>query len=255
MPVGAGIAISTVVSAGIGLASSRQASKSIEGSSAAAIAEQRRQFDLILGLTSGGRQVGNEALNTLASLFIPGFEGLNVGGSGGSGGSGDSGGSGRDLGQIGRLIESTGFFGDSGDGDTSDGGTRLAPVDQEGIAELFRNLPGVQFEIDQAEKSVGNSFASRGGAFGGNAIRALGDRTGEIASSRVVNNLLQLAGFGPQATGIAANAAANTGTNISGILTGAGFAQAQNAQNTGASVNNAIQGGLNNFLLTQLINK
>ena len=252
MPVGAGIAIASGISAGVGLVSSRKASKSIAGSSAAAIAEERRQFDLILGLTSGGRQVGNEALNTLASLFIPGFEGLNVGGSGGSGGSGKSG---PARGQIGRLIESTGFFGDSGDGDTSDGGTRLEPIDQEGIAELFRNLPGVQFEIDQAEKSVGNSFASRGGAFGGNAIRALGDRTGEIASSRVVNNLLQLAGFGPQATGTAANAAANAGTNISGILTGAGFAQAQNAQNTGASVNNAIQGGLNNFLLTQLINK
>ncbi len=245
----AAIIIGAGVAGGSSVIAANKGAKAATGAAAAGITAQERALNTILGLTAPGRQVGNEALNTLASLFIPGFEGLNIAGSN-VGGSGDSG---PARGQIGRLLEQTGFFGDSGDGGTSTDGTRLAPVDQEGIAELFRNLPGVQFEIDQAEKSVGNSFASRGGAFGGNAIRALGDRTGEIASSRVTNNLFQLAGFGPQATGTAANAAANAGNNISGLLQGAGFAQQQGFQNAGAGINNAIQGGLNNFLLMQAL--
>ena len=199
----------SILSGVIGARGAKSAASTQVGASTQAIAEQRRQFNTILGLTEPGRQTGNQALNALGSAFIPGFEGV------------------------------AGFD----------------AIDQGQLAEIFQNLPGVQFEIDQAEKSVGNSFASRGGAFGGNAIRALGDRTGEIASSRVTNNLLQLAGFGPQATGTAANAAANVGNNVSGLLTGAGFASAQGTLGAAGSINNAIQGGLNNFLLLQALNQ
>ncbi len=208
MAASAIIAGGAILAGVIGAQGAKSAAGDIAGGNAAAIAEQRRQFDLILGLTEPGRQTGNQALNALGSAFIPGFEGT------------------------------AGFD----------------AIDSEQLSEIFRNLPGTEFAVAEAEKSVGNSFASRGGAFGGNAIRALGDRTANLASDRVFNNLLELAGFGPRATGTAANAATNAGNNISGLLSGAGFAQAQGTLGAAGSINNAIQGGLNNFLLMNALN-
>ncbi len=186
----------------IGSKGAKDAAAAEVAGSEAAIAEQRRQFDLILGLTEPGRDTGNAALNTLGFAFIPGFEGVE------------------------------GFD----------------AIDPEQLSEIFKNLPGTEFAVSEAQKSVGNSFASSGGAFGGNAIRALGDRTANLASDRVFNNLLELAGFGPRATGTAANAAANAGNNISGLLAGQGFSNAQGILGAAGSVNNAVQGGLNNLL-------
>ncbi len=201
----AAIIIGGVVAGGSAVVAANKGADAVTDATGAGITAQEKQLNTILGLTEPARQVGNEALNTLGSAFIPGFEGI----------------------------------------------AGLDAIDPSQLEEIFKNLPGTEFAVSQAEKSVGNSFASRGGAFGGNAIRALGDRTANLASDRVFNNLLELAGFGPRATGTAANAAANTGNNISGLLSGAGFAQAQAFQNAGAGVNNAIQGGLNNFLLMQ----
>ena len=224
LSTGAAILLGSLGSAGIGAVANSKSSDAIQGGNAAGIDEIRRQFDAILGLTAPGRQVGNEALNVLGSMFIPGFQGL-----------------GNDIpeGTIGQEHQRPFDV------------TRLDPVNSAGLSDIFRNLPGVQFEVDQAEKSVGNSFAARGGAFGGNAIRALGDRTGNIASSRVGDNLFRLAGFGNPST--AANAAGNAGTNIASLLQGSGIAQAQGIQGTAGSINNSIQGGLNNFLLSQAL--
>ena len=206
---GAAILLGSLGAGAAGVIGSRQGAKSQERFGMAGIEEQRRQFDTILGLTEPGRQAGNQALNSLASLFIPGFEGI------------------------------AGFD----------------PINAGDASEIFRNLPGTQFALDETEKAVGNSFASRGGAFGGNAIRALGDRVSNFASDRVINNLRSIAGFGPGATSTAANAAGSSGANISNLLFGIGNAQASGAQGAAGSINNAIQGGLNNFLLSQFLNK
>ncbi len=187
----------------IGAKGNKDAAAAVTAGNAGATEEQRRQFDTILGLTEPGREAGNQALNTLGSAFIPGFEGI------------------------------AGFD----------------PQDSGDLSEIFNNLPGTQFAVDQATKAVGNSFASSGSAFGGNAMRAVGDRVSNFASDRVFNNLLEIAGFGPRATGTAANAAANTGNSIAGLLQGSGFANSQAALGTAGSFNNAFQGGLNNFLL------
>jgi len=226
MGVEAAIILGSLGSAFIGSKGAKDAANAQIGGGQAGIDEVRRQFDTILGLTSGGRQVGNEALNVLGSLFIPGFQGL-----------------GSDV------PEGTPGQNHQRPFDV----TRLDPVNSAGISDIFRNLPGVQFEVDETERAVGNSFASRGGAFGGNAIRELGDRTGNIASGRVTNNLFRLAGFGQNATGTASNAAGNTGNSIANLLGGIGAAQAGGIQGSAGSINNAIQGGLNNFLLNDFL--
>ncbi len=209
MAIGTAAAIigGSLLGGAAGVIGNRQAAKAQTRAADAGIEEQRRQFDIIQGLTAPGRNAGNQALNTLGSAFIPGFEGI------------------------------AGFD----------------AIDQSQLSEIFNNLPGTQFALDQTEKSVGNSFASRGGAFGGNAIRALGDRVSNFASDRVFNNLLSIAGFGPAATHTAASSAQNTGNNIAQLLTNAGNAQASGFQGQAGSINNAVQGGLSNFLLDRFL--
>ena len=209
MAIGTGLAIlgGSLLSAGAGIFGAKKGAKAQQAASTAGIEEQRRQFDIIQGLTQPGREAGNQALNTLGSAFIPGFEGI------------------------------AGFD----------------AIDQGQLSEIFRNLPGTQFALDEVEKSVGNSFASRGGAFGGNAMRALGDRTANFASDRVFNNLLSIAGFGPAATNTAAQSAQNTGNSISQLLANAGNAAASGFQGVAGSINNAVQGGLSNFLLDKYL--
>ena len=198
-----------VVSGVLGARGAKKGAEAQTAANEAAIEEQRRQFDIIQGLTQPGREAGNAALNTLGSAFIPGFEGI----------------------------------------------AGLDPITAQQLTQQFNNLPGTEFAVNQAEKSVGNSFASRGGAFGGNAIRALGDRTANFASDRTFNNLLQIAGFGPSATNTAANAASNSGNSISALLNASGNAQASGFQGAAGSINNAVQGGLNNFLLNRFLNQ
>lgn len=48
---------------------SRRAARSQSDASAAAIDEQRRQFDTLLNLTANERQIGNQALNALGSIY------------------------------------------------------------------------------------------------------------------------------------------------------------------------------------------
>jgi len=66
MPAGAAIAAGAIGSALIGSSAARSAAGEQVAGGQEGIDEQRRQFDIILGLTQPGRQVGNAALNTLA---------------------------------------------------------------------------------------------------------------------------------------------------------------------------------------------
>ena len=148
---------------------------------------------------------------------------------------------GRDVGNA-ALNQLAGIFGVGGD-----------QIDANTLSETFRNLPGSQFLINEAERGVGASFASRGGAFGGNAVRALGERIGGLAENQVINRLLQLAGFGPQATGQAVAGTTGVSNNITQLLGDIGGARASGFLGAAGSVNNAIQGGLSNFLLLKAL--
>ena len=208
MPIGAAIVASSVGSAVIGGKAAKKGAKAQRKGTQAAIDEQRRQFDIILGLTQPGREVGNQALNTLAQSFIPGFTGL----SGGEGG---------------------------------------VPVTANTLSDIFSNLPGVQFLSDQARRGVEASGAAVGDPFGGNVQREIGFQTASLAENQVINRLLQLAGFGPQATGQAVAGSSAASGNISQLLASLGGSQAAGIFGQAGSINNALQGGLNNFLLAR----
>ncbi len=73
MGIGAAIAI---VGAAVGAAGSKKgAVKRVKGINRA-VDQQNLTLENILGLLQPGREVGNQALNTFASAFIPGFEGI-----------------------------------------------------------------------------------------------------------------------------------------------------------------------------------
>lgn len=287
----------SLVAGGLGYLGSQEAADAQSDASAAAVAEQRRQFDTILGLTSPQRQVGNAALNVLAQAFIPGFQGITPGtttavnpGYGsqpvgqsvnpvlnplpsGFAGGNTYGSQGTQFDQVNDLYGTLAFQQDGGRipgsetfadntanpyGDQQyiqvpvEGGSNYVPqnaLTSASLSEQFRNLPGSQFMVDEAVNAIGNSFAARGGANSGNALRAIADRTSNMAANTIFNGLGQLAGIGNIGTDTAANAAVNQGNNVSNLLVGQGNARASGIAGSYQSANNAIQGGLQNYLL------
>ena len=207
MPVGAAIGIGSVASGFLGARGAKKAAGARVAGINEGVGEQRNTLEAILELFAPGRTAGNQALNTFASAFIPGFQGV----------------------------------------------AGLDPISAEDLSEQFANLPGTQAGLDLIEKNVGNSFAARGGAFGGNALRALTDRQTNFFADRTFNSLRELMGVGERATFGSAGATESTGANISNLLVGAGEARAGGIEGKYNSFNNAIQGGLNSFLLNKYI--
>jgi len=108
----------------------------------------------------------------------------------------------------------------------------------------FTASPGYQFRRDEGTRDVANAFGSSGGAFSGNALKALAEFNSGLASQEFGNFVGQLntiAGNGQQATSennmLGANAANAQGRNA----LYAGDARASGIENTA----NIIGSGLN----------
>jgi hypothetical protein len=254
MPIGAAIVGGSLGAAVIGSKAAKSAAGQQQKGTQSAIDEQRRQFDIILGLTQPGRAVGNQALNTLAQLFIPGFSGFGDSGVlSGAEGAPTSDSAAPIRGGIPGLFDAASLAADPRGGsfggpEVLAGGTD-APVSANALSDIFSNLPGVQFLTDQARRGVEASGSAVGDPFGGNVQREIGFQTASLAENQVINRLLQLAGFGPQATGQAVSGSSAASGNISQLLASLGVSQAGGTLGQAGSINNALQGGLNNFLL------
>jgi hypothetical protein len=300
---GAAILGGAAVSGGLGLLGADKAADAAAQGSAQAIAEQRRQFDTLLGLTAPQRNVGNQALNALASAFIPGYTGMQAPGAGVNaftvaGAGGKSGGIPSlafgvpGLGNIGsrtkssnrpiaendlqRLLDTVrgnptaydeqgeiqalisknrpGAQGQILNALSSNQLGYFAPqqmpaLTADDLAQQFYRTPGNQFALDETLNVIGNSFAARGGAFGGNAQRALAERIPNLLMDRTFGQLNVLAGFGNQATGLAGQGAMNTGANVSNLLAQAGADRGSGIAAQYGAAGNALQGGLQNWLL------
>ena len=235
----------SLVSGVLGARSSDRAADAQVESNQAAIEEQRRQFDTILGLTQPQRDVGNQALNVLASAFIPGFQGLSV--------SDPSATPPNVLAQSPTLNFPFGFEVPNPNFQPATQPTsttnQLAPINSAALSDIFRNIPGAQFQVDEAVNAIENSAAAAGGTLSGNTLRAISDRSGNIAANTVFNGLGQLAGVGQIGTNNAVNAATNVGNNVSNLLNANGVARASGINDSAASINNAVQGGIMNYLL------
>jgi hypothetical protein len=111
----------------------------------------------------------------------------------------------------------------------------------------FYASPSYEFVRDEGQRNIGNSFAARGGAFSGNALKALNEYNANLASTEYGNwrnRQSGLAGVGQAATGGTAVAGMNAANNISQNYLTAGIARASGVQ--GAA--NAVTSGLGNYL-------
>ena len=121
--------------------------------------------------------------------------------------------------------------------------------------------PGYQFTLGQGLDALQNSLAARGGAMGGNALKAImgyGQGLANTTFQQGVGNAANLAGLGEGAAAQTGQFGANSANAISSLLTGQGNAAAAGIMGGTNALAGGLQGltqsGLNYALLTQLAN-
>jgi hypothetical protein len=117
------------------------------------------------------------------------------------------------------------------------------------MQSALENLPGYQFTLNQGLKSTQNSYAARGLADSGGALKGAANYATGLANSNWLNyaNALQnSANTGYGAGAAIAGVGANTGQNVAGSMIGAGNAQAAGTLGASSSLSNALL--LNSFL-------
>lgn len=246
-----------------GMMGSRAAGKQAKASRGAT-AEQRRQFDLIRQDTAPYRQVGQNALFEMSGML-------------GLGGQDDS-----RLNMLRNRLAGTPQT-VSGPGQEQMSwqqhpdrrGFAMLPTEttqqvanpefqslQDEIASLeaeigeggepfdVTQIPGYQFRFDQGINALNNSLAAGGDRFSGRAMKAA-QRFGQgIASQEYgqhFNRLAGLAGTGQTAVGQSGTAGMQAAGNIGNAMMAGGRAQAQGL----GSINQAVQGGIGNYLAYQ----
>lgn len=118
----------------------------------------------------------------------------------------------------------------------------------------FTASPDYNFRRDEGTRDINNSFAARGGALSGNALRGITDFNSNLASgefNNFVQRRLQEAGLGGAATSQAVSSGNYTSGNVSNLLQAGGNARASgivNASNATTSGLNDLGGWYGNWL-------
>ncbi len=129
---------------------------------------------------------------------------------------------------------------------------------QAGNMSRFFTSPDYQFRLQEGQRNIGNSFAARGGAASGNALRALtdynqGQASGEYAN--YVNRLFNMAGIGQAGTNAASNAGNNFTNGMSQSNQQMGDARASGVMGAANGVTGAINSGINGWLMNRYLNQ
>ena len=233
MSLGAGIIGGSLVSGLLGSKSASKQSKAIGESSQAAIAEQRRQFDMIMEIMAPYQALGEAALPELMGLLGLGdisYE-TTTPKEGGPGG----------------AFGSTSLRGESE--------TKTISAAPGSPTERLRSRPGYQFRLGEGAKQVEAGQAAKSGLLSGRAGKEMTRYSQEYASGeydKEVRRLMDVVNVGRGASTSTAGTAGSTGANISNIITGAGAQQAKIYGQQYQSLNNAIQGGMQNYMTYKL---
>lgn len=211
----------------------RAAEISAQGS-AAALAENRRQFDLSmlmnLLMNQPAINTGNSARSTLAGLL-----GLNVPGTNFRSAAKMFDGENSDIAGVLRGFKSPGS----------------AAVRPNRINRILQNTPGYQFAVDEATDNIMANNRALGLGKSGASIRSIGDTVGQgIAFPAYQSYLDRLAGLAGAGSGTSANLASNIGS----LATNSGALNANLIQNNADSRASGVanQYGAYNGALNQL---
>lgn len=116
----------------------------------------------------------------------------------------------------------------------------------------FYASPDYNFRRTEGDRGIGSSFAARGGAASGNALRALADYNSQLASGEYGNWWNRQAGLldaGQGGTAQTAQAGQNSANNISAAYQNIGDARASGLLGQGNAIGNALNTGLNSYLM------
>lgn len=116
----------------------------------------------------------------------------------------------------------------------------------------FTASPGYQFRLSEGQRGVQQSAAARGGAYSGNAMKALNDYNQGMASSEYGNWWNQqagLAGVGQSSANAVGQFGANASSNIGNALMAGGDARASGIMGSANSLTGALNSGLNSYML------
>jgi hypothetical protein len=245
----------SVVSAGAGMYSARQGSKAAVKGADRATEEQARQYDQTRNDFAPYREVGTGALSQLARMY-----GIASPGSGGYFNQQQYLSANPDIAadpwasqNAQEHYDKFGRF--EGRASPMVGGTPGNPGGAPDMSGFFES-PDYQFNLQQGQQAIDRSLAARGKALSGAGVKegiryASGMASGEFGN--FYNRLSNLAGIGQTATGSTAAAGANAANNIGQNHMFAGQARANGYMQTGQAVNNAVQGGISNYMLSQYL--
>lgn len=268
-----------LVTAGASVYGSRQASNAASSAAGSATAENSRQFDTIRADTAPQRELGQGATGLLGRLYglpvqsdaqrvasadrlvgdtyLPGETTL-VSTDGGRNRhydvmlDGQRIGALRPGGQSGRFVNDTGvdihqLIRSRAPAAGSAGNAATGPD-----MSAFFESPDYQFNLAEGQKGIDRSLLARGRGLSGAGVRESARYASGLASGEFgnfFNRLTTLAGLGSAATNTSAQAGLTTAANNANIITNAGNARASAYLQGAQGVNNAVQGGLGNFML------
>jgi hypothetical protein len=121
-----------------------------------------------------------------------------------------------------------------------------------GNFDRFFTSPDYQFRKEQGMQGLEQSAAARGGAFSGDAHKSLTEFNSNLASGEFgnyFNRVSQMAGLGSAATNNVAQAGTVAANNIGNAQMAAGDARASGIMGGVNTAGNAINSGLNNYML------
>jgi len=271
-----------VVTAGASVYSADQASDAASGAARTGTAENSRQFNTIRADTAPQRQLGQGATGLLSRLYglpeyseagarakapvvmgdtelPPGTMAVSPGNKSGS----DITLNGQVIGRVvpgganGRFLPAAGV-------DINALWARQTQqpgaTDTAGTPDMsaFFESPDYQFNLAEGQKGIDRSLLARGRGLSGAGVKestryASGMASGEFGN--FFNRLTTLAGLGSAATNTSAQAGLTTAANNSNIIANAGNQRASAYAQGAAGVNNAVQGGLGNWMLMNYLNK
>lgn len=250
MGIEAAILGAGILGAGSSIIGAKKGAKVVGQASDAATAEQRRQFDIAMGLSQPAIQSGNaarEQLMRLLGIAAPATPTTTVSAAaplverGGLAGLLSQGLSDHFRRQNGgglpqRIMSAQGLDSDqpsrTGAPVSSTGAVSADPMD------VIRNTPGFQFQTEQGTRAL-NAIRSAGGSSGGDLIRDFTRFNQGVASDfyrDYANRLANIAGTGQTASTQVGNQAIVTGSDIAGSLMSAGEARASGITGAAAGI-------------------